>query len=157
MEALGWQKFHTRRLLNPYYEGHPEFFCQNDHHDTVPGDAEVEADRKRKLWLYPAINTVDLTITVLYRKEVTALSADADEPIIPIEDRDILVYGTEQLVWKNLVRDLESSEASKRDFDDKLKDMLNRNEAGQDYPMLTMDSTYHTLKRLRNGAPRRTN
>lgn len=150
IEGLGIQDFHRRRRMSPYLEGVPLFFSQVDHYDPTPGDAETEADRYRKMLLYPARHaTEDTTINILYRHEVTGLDADADEPILPVEDRDVLVLGALWYAWKNLIRDEESAQLAKMDFIEKLEEMSSRNEATTDTPQIGVDTTYMQLKRAR--------
>jgi len=149
LAGIGPQDFHKLRRLSPYTEGHPEVFSQYDHHDPTPGTAETEADRVRKLFLYPAINTEDVTINLLWRQEAAALDADADEPLVPIEDRNVLVLGTEWLIWDKLMRNPEQAQLAFGAFNRKLTSMSGRTEAATDTPKLAVNSSYLLFKRTR--------
>ena len=61
--------------------------------DFVVGYDFVGAPETYKIALFPRVPDEDYTLHVRYIKKVTLLTDDTDTPLMPVEDRWILVYG----------------------------------------------------------------
>ena len=70
-------------------------------------------------------------------KIVKKLNADADEPLVPVEDRNVLVLGTEYLIWAEIMRNPEAAAMALAGFQSKLAMMAGRTEAATDRPLLS--------------------
>ena len=154
LEAKGPQELRVIKLANQDREGYPIVYNTQDFFDPSTGDAETESDRYRQVEIYPARNTKDVTLHVQYIQEVASLDADADEPLMPIEDRDVLVHGALSIVWNSLARNPEEAQLSKIEFMEKLNAMAARVEDGFDTPTVAPNSRY--LRAQRTITDRRT-
>lgn len=146
MRPLGLQDMRRKISVNPRYDGRPAYYSTYDYFDPSAGDAETESDRYRLMRIYPSVSALPTTIHIDYTKEVTALELDGDEPLMPMEDRIVLVYGALARAWKRL-GDPQSAAQSQADYDNKLASMMGRVEDSQDKPQFTPDSTYLSKKR----------
>lgn len=146
MRPLGLQDMRRKIAVNPRYDGRPAYYSTYDYFDPSAGDAETESDRYRLMRIYPSVSALPTTLHIDYTKEVTALELDEDEPLMPIEDRVVLVYGALARAWKRL-GDPQSAAQSQADYDNKLAQMMGRVEDSQDKPQFTPDSTYLSKKR----------
>lgn len=142
MEGLGLQEFRRRVTESTFSQGRPELYSTYDYVGSE------EATRYRVMKIHPALFTNSTTLTVDYVREITALELDDDEPVMPIEDRSVLVYGALERAWKR-GRNTEASEQSKRDFQEKLANMMGRVEDSQDSAQITPSSPYLAKKRGR--------
>ena len=147
MEALGFQEFRRKRNNNQRLEQRPYFYTTTDFYDPSTGDAETESDRYRVLKVFPAAYSNSTTLHIDYKKEVSALELDGDEPVMPIEDRVVLVYGTLARVWATEARNPEMGVYNKNLYDAKLARMAGKVEDSFDKPQITPDSSYLLLKR----------
>lgn len=147
MEPRGLQDF--RRIVSegPKTEGRPVFYSTYDFKDPTSDSAETESDRYRVMKVYPSIYTDNVTIHVDYKKEAAALELDGDEPLMPIEDRMVLVYGALSIAWRSLMRNPEEAQVNRALFENKLARMAGKLEDSQDKPQLTPDSNYMIKKR----------
>ncbi len=146
LEPLGLQDFRRRTAENPKVEGRPALYTTYDFEDPTTGTAETESDRYRVLKVFPSICQYSTTIHVDYIKQATALELDADEPLMPIEDRIVLAYGALEMEWKR-ARNTEASEQSRRDFQEKLASMMGKIEDAIDKPQFIPSSNYVSRKR----------
>jgi microcystin-dependent protein len=146
MEALGHQELRKRQAEKPKAQGRPVYYNTYDFVDPTPSDDETESDRYRVLKVFPAIYEDSTTIHIDYVKEVSALVDDGDEPIMPMEDRMVLVFGARQLAWLRH-RNPEASEMNRQRYEEKLARMMGKVEEGVDKPQLTPDSLYIARKR----------
>jgi len=142
MEAKGPQELRVIRLNNKQREGFPIFYSTGDFFDPTSGTPETEADRFRQVEIYPARNTKSVTIHVQYTQEAASLDLDADEPLMPIEDRDVLTDGALGILWNSLNRDVEQAQLSKIEFTNKLGAMAARVEDGFDSPTIAPTTRY---------------
>lgn len=122
-------------------EDRPKYYSTDDFYDPSPGDAETESDRYRICRLWPSLYDKNTTLHVTYIQEVNELDADADEPLMPIEDRMVLVYGALKQAW---MRERNESAASINAtlFEKKLAEMKGRYEDSMDHPRIEMDDAY---------------
>lgn len=146
MIPRGMQKFDELASPNWRCEGRPTYYSTDDFKDPSTGDAETESDRYRIARIHPAVMDEDTTLHVTYTQEVDALDTDADEPLMPIEDRIVLVYGALKQAW---IRERNESVASinAQLFTQKLAEMKGRYEDSTDHPRIEMDDNYALTKR----------
>jgi len=154
LKPVGSQEFRRRVAENPIAEERAVYYNTYDYFDPTPNTDETETDRYRVLRVYPSLSAYQTTLHVDYIKEVTALDDDDDEPLMPLEDRTVLLYGALERAWKRF-RNPEAAEQSRRDFNEKLAQMAGRVEDGQDTPQITPNSLYLARKRGRTSITRR--
>jgi len=142
MEGIGLQKYRQITALNPRAESYPAFYYTGDFYDPTPLTDELETDRYRQMYIHPSINRTDCTLQIDYVKEISPLVDDSDEPILPLEDRSVLVDGALARLWKSIASDNENAELSKRDYESKLARMAGKIEDSQDTAKVTPTSTY---------------
>lgn len=142
MEGIGLQELRRRVSENPFVQARPEVYSTYDY----VGDED--ATRYRVMKIYPAIYPNSTTLSIDYVREVSPLDLDSDEPVMPVEDRVVLVYGALERAWKRF-RNTEASEQSRRDFQEKLAQMAGRVEDSQDQAQITPASQYLARKRGR--------
>jgi hypothetical protein len=140
MKPVGLQEYRRISSENPKLSARPAYYCTFEH----VGDED--ATRYRLMKVYPSIFTNSTTIKIDYVKDATPLELDEDEPLMPIEDRIVIVYGALARAWKRL-GDPTSAEQSERDFQEKLALMQGRVEDSQDTPQLSVQSRYLARKR----------
>ena len=153
MKPLGLQDMRRKIALSPRHDGRPTYYSTYDYFDPSSSDAESESDRYRLMRIYPSVSTLPTTLHIDYVKEVNPLELDDDEPLMPIEDRIVLVYGALARAWKRHA-DPQSAAESQRDYENKLALMMGRVEDSQDKPQFTPDSAYLSKKRGRGQRPR---
>lgn len=146
MKGRGAQKLDELMRVDPKLEDRPEYYSTDDYFDPSSGDAETETDRYRQVRVYPSIYNEDTTLHVTYIQEVDELDADGDEPVMPIEDRIVLVYGALKSSWAR-ERNPEMSADNERKFKEKLALMAGRYEDSTDHPTLTVDDFYMRSRR----------
>jgi len=107
---------------------------------------EINVERYRELLIHPAVDTDARLLHVTYIKEARALNLDADEPLMPIEDRMVLVYGGLVKAWS---RERNAAEAQRNAalFVNKLGSMRGKLSDSTDLPMLQVSKTYLQVKR----------
>lgn len=149
MKGVGPQDFIKYVNTNPKAEGFPSVFNTTDFFDPSTGDDETESDRYRRLEIYPSITLTPVTIKIKYIEEVDALEDDTDEPVIPINDRMVLYYGTLAHAWSIIARDEEMSLKAERQFATKLARMMGNVDEGFDQPKLGASSSYLSSIRSR--------
>ncbi len=147
MVGTGEQELRVIRLSNTDREGFPSQYNTDDFFDPTSGTPETEADRFRQVEIFPARNNEDIIIHVRYVQEAIALDVDADEPLMPIEDRDVLTEGTLSIVWRTLVRNPEEAELARIRFETKLNAMAARVEDSFDTPVIAPNSRYVKAQR----------
>lgn len=141
MQGFGPQKLDEVIAVEPLREDRPRFYSTDDFFDPTSDDAETEDDRYRQVRIYPSLHNEDTTLHVSYVQEVDALNLDADEPLLPIEDRIILVYGALKKAWMR-ERNPESAAINAQLFAKKLDDMKAKYTDSTDFPVLSIDPTY---------------
>jgi len=149
LEGVGQQKFRELSLLSPKTEGFPRIYYTGDHYDPTPLTGETEADRYRLMYVYPSITRRECTVYIDYIKEVSELTNDGDEPVIPIEHRIVLKFGALKNLWRGLMRNPEEAAISSQEFYAYLSRMAGKIEDSQDAPRITPDSSY--VKKRRAG------
>jgi hypothetical protein len=102
--------------------------------------------RHRELFVYPALSSSNVTLNVDYSKEVYPLENDNDEPLLPQDDRMVLVYGALHRIWAQL-RNPEEAARNLQLYEHKLRKMTGRLEDSFDTPKLRPSSRYLGAKR----------
>ncbi len=102
-------------------------------------------ERYRELLVYPSIMNERTNLNVDFVKTVAALEADADEPLIPLEDRIVLFYGALKRTWSR-ERNPEEWANNKAEFEMKLAKMAGQ-EASPNIPLLAVSPRYLAAKR----------
>lgn len=150
MIAKGTQKLDEESAIDFRREDRPRYYSTDDFKDPTSGTSETESDRFRIFRVWPSMFNEDTTLHVTYIQEVTALDTDADEPVMPIEDRIVLVYGALMQSWIR-ERNEETANINATLFTSKLAEMQGRYEDSSDMPRIEVDDGYMTSKRgLRN-------
>lgn len=146
MEPRGLQEFRRDVAKSPRYQGRPVEFTITDFVDPTPDTAETESDRYRVMKVYPAVSQYATPIHLDYIQEATELELDGDEPLMPISDRIVLVYGALARAWHR-ERNMESSALNESRFQQKLARMANDVDEGNDTPQLVPSSRYLSSRR----------
>lgn len=103
-------------------------------------------ERYRELWIYPSIYTSRLQLHVDYIKEVASLENDDDEPLMPIGDRVVLLYGALMRAWSRH-RNPEEAQRNATLYDRKLQKMAGKIDDSTDFAILKPNKTYLAAKR----------
>ena len=143
LDALANPKFYEVRNRNPGFEGFPHYYNTGD----------FDANGQRIVRWYPACSDTMVTLHVEGRQEATALSLDADEPLMPVEDRIVLFYGACSRAW---ARERNETEASKNWnlFMAKLAEMAAKSGDAPQVVEIETDRDYLYRKRYRRWAKR---
>jgi hypothetical protein len=107
----------------------------------------IQDDRRAKrILVYPSIYTTTSQLHIDYLREVQPLSEDADQPLMPIGDRTVLLYGALQRAWS---RERNPEEASRNFqlYQQKLARMAGKADDSFDAPRLSVSKTYLGVKR----------
>jgi hypothetical protein len=149
MEGRGLQEFRKIQNANPKASGYPYFYYTGTFEDSDV-EEQFEETRYRVMSVHPAIASSNVNINVYYMKDATALEDDADEPLLPVEDRIVLFYGAAARAWRR-ARNPEESANNQALFDRKLANMMGKIEDTLDKPSFTPESTYIASKRAGMG------
>lgn len=109
-------------------------------------DQEADYDRYRELFLYPYLSTSRITLHVDYVKEIVPLEDDDDEPVIPVQDRMVLVYGALHRGWSRL-RNPEEAGRNFGLYQKKVAQMAAKLQDTFDTPKLQPSKIYLGMKR----------
>lgn len=109
-------------------------------------DDPEDNEQYRKLKFYPYLYTENTTLKIDYIQKVKPLENDLDEPIIPLRDRIVLLYGALEKAWSR-IRNPEEALRNGQKYQNKLAKMAGNVQSGMDYPMLKPSSFYLTAKR----------
>jgi hypothetical protein len=109
-------------------------------------DQEAEYNRYRELFLYPFLTTTKILLHVDYVKEVFPLENDDDEPELPVEYRQLLVYGARSQGWVK-ARHPEVADRNTALFEKWLKKMAGKLQDTFDTPTLSPSKFYLSNKR----------
>lgn len=109
-------------------------------------DNELDEARYRQMLVYPSITSSRITLHVDYIRDAVPLENDSDEPIIPIQDRLVLVYGALARAWPR-ERNPEEGSRNQQLFDRKLAKMAGKLDDSTDTPILRPSRVYLATKR----------
>jgi hypothetical protein len=108
--------------------------------------SEFDYDRYRELMVYPSLSSARVTLHVDYVKEAHALENDSDEPLMPLEDRTVLLYGGLARAWRRL-RNPEEANTNLGLYTNKLTKMEGKLQDSFDSPKLRPSKIYLGAKR----------
>lgn len=146
LEGRGPQEFRKIVTQGPKSESVAVVYSTVDYEDSSGDDSETESDRQRVMRIYPSVSNVNYTVHIEYQKEASAMDDETEEPIIPKNDRSVLVYWGLYKAWSRE----RNEEAAARNFQlykEKLARMAGRIDDSTDKPKVTVDSTYIGTKR----------
>ncbi len=144
MEGMGLQDLRRRSAENPKVAGRPLYYTTFDYNN----DTDIDGTRYRVMKVYPSIYEDPTTIHIDYVKDASPLSLSGDEPLMPVGDRIVLVYGALSRAWQR-ARNPESSQYNRQLFEQKLARMAGKLEDSTDKPQITPNSLYLSRKRSR--------
>jgi hypothetical protein len=113
-------KARDRKWLYDNYPEYPEYPESADI-TTNYGEPSDYLQVNRDVWLFPIPKT-EKTVYYLYKKQVTELTQDSDEPLVPEQFREVIAQGA-YLRW--LVAD-EADEYMLRQAEDKFERMIQK-------------------------------
>lgn len=117
-------------------------------------DQKADNEMFRKLKIYPYLNTVNTTLNIESIEKVKPLEDASDEPIIPMRDRIVLLYGALERAWRRH-RNTEEAQLNGQKFQNKLAKMAGKMQNGMDFPKLVPGRVYKAAKRMsRRGSKR---
>lgn len=128
-------------------EAFPRYYSTQSYYDPTPLTAETESDRYRQVRIYPSLTTEDVTINVMYSKEVTDLELAADEPIIPREYRFVLVLGALWQGYQHIIRDTQEALYYRQEFEAYLARMAGKTSDSNDTPTIRPKLNYLSKRR----------
>lgn len=103
-------------------------------------------ERYRELLVYPVISQNRTTLELDYKKSVPPLEDDTDEPLMPLNQRAVLFYGT---LWLSAGRHRNPEWATENLslYRDRLNRMAGKTEDTPDKPVITLSKNYMGQKR----------
>lgn len=106
----------------------------------------IDTRRYKELLVYPSIYSSNTEIHIDYLREVNPLVNDNDEPLIPISDRGVLLYGALAKAWS---RERNESEGQRNYqlYQAKIERMAGKIDDSIDFPTLRVGKTYLGVKR----------
>jgi hypothetical protein len=138
LEMVSNTKFWEKRIRMPEYQGYPVIAMCDD----------FDEDDNRQIRWFPACDSTIHTLHIEGIQEATRLSSDADEPLMPVEDRICLYYGGLWLAWD---RERNESMADKymKLFLGKLNQMCSKSQDAPKKTEMQVDSDYLVGKRYK--------
>ncbi len=138
MDMVTNHKFEEYRARYPHLEGAPQ----------ICNTGDFDSDGNRVIRWYPGAWDERVHLHIIGIQEATALSADADEPLMPVEDRIVLYYGGLALAWE---RERNESESQKNWnlFYKKLDQMAAKSGNAPQVTEMAVDRDYLQNKRYR--------
>lgn len=138
LDAVNNARFTEIRARMPEYESFPEVYNTGD----------FDSDGSRIIRWFPACSDSRVHLHIKGVQEATALSADSDEPLMPVEDRIVLYYGGLALAWE---RERNESEANRawNSFYTKLGMMAGKSGDAPQVTEMRTDPDYLIRKRYR--------
>lgn len=134
--------------FGPKSEGRPLWYYAGYADDFISSSLPTSSDRNRELKVYPAVFDKDSLLHLEYKKRVSPMTDDADEPVMDVEDRAVLLYGALEKAW---LRENNENKASynRAKFQNKLFRMAGKIEDSIDRPGISPDNIYLSSKRYR--------
>lgn len=117
--------------------------------EVVLVNQEEDVERFRQLLIHPSLLPTKTTIHVEGIVDARPLEADTDEPLVPIEDRAVILYGALLKAWSR-ERNIEEAQRNSQLFDRKLTQMLSKMEDSYEQPQLEVAESYLRRKRMTN-------
>lgn len=160
LTEIGPREMEERRMMQNLRAGIPEFITidgLNYYHqktwatfaigtDYWEDDPDATPPRQKNLIIWPAIFETDIVATARYTKFIPQLGSETDEPIIPIENRYILVIG---VLVDNFMkeRDFVTKREWKAEYKEFLQMMAGDIETTDDELVMVVDRTRHRVLR----------
>ncbi len=138
LTATNNARFTEDRARFPEFEGYP----------TEYNFFDFDSDGARQIRWFPACWDTRVTLHIEGRQEATALSADADEPLMPVEDRIVLFYGACARAWGRERNESEKA-ANWNMFMQKLSEMAGKSGDAPQTVAVRVDEGYLIRKRYR--------
>ncbi len=132
-----------------------QYVGKGDLYETSTADVAIsilalnqdsEFSRQRLLRVHPSLSNSRVTLHVDYIRDVPALENDFDEPLMPVEERAVLLYGVLHRAWSRL-RNPEEATRNLTLYRDMLMEMEGRLQDGFDKPKLKPSAMYLRAKR----------
>lgn len=138
LDAVSGTRFSELRGRSPDYNGYPIIYNSGD----------FDSSGNRIIHWWPSCWDTIVTLHVEGRQEATSLTSDADEPLMPVEDRIVLFYGACSRAW---ARERNQNEATKNWnlFMMKLTEMAGKAGDAPQVTSLQVDPDYMVNKRYR--------
>jgi hypothetical protein len=146
MVGQGYKEFRGTVTNSQKAVNYPVYFNVAEYTDATPETDETETDRFRTMRIHPAITSSPVTLDIDYIVETSWLTDDGDEPLLPLEDRIVIVYGALSRAWAR-ERNEERSAANDSLYQRKLGRMAGKIEEGFDRPRLTISNKWARAKR----------
>lgn len=138
LDAVHNSKFTEMRVRNPSTEGYP----------TIYNTGDFDASGNRIIRWHPSCWDSRVMLHVEGRQEALALSADADEPLMPVEDRIVIFYGACSRAWRRERNESEAT-ANWNLFMQKLSEMAGKAGDAPQTTEISVDPDYLIRKRYR--------
>jgi hypothetical protein len=103
-------------------------------------------ERYRQLWVWPSAYQYKTNLHVSYVKDPQPLEEDSDEPLMPLSDRAVLLYGALMQAWSR-ERNPEEAARNATMYDRKLSKMLGKFDDASETPILRPSHVYLSSKR----------
>lgn len=103
-------------------------------------------EKYRNILVHPSIDDENHLLHVDYIRDVKPLEADSDEPVLPISDRIVLLYGALVKAWSR-ERNPEEANRNISLFSGKLAEMRGHLDDSTDSVKLQVSKTYLSVKR----------
>lgn len=139
MRPQGLTKFRRIVASNPALEDKPVYYTTDDF--NVAG-----TERQLKFW--PAIDKTGVTLDVDYIQAVDDLDLNGDEPLVPLTDRIVLMYGGLKRAWSR-ERNEQMAIKNEQLYEKKIAEMAKHLEDSSDTPVFKVSSGYLASKRRR--------
>lgn len=107
----------------------------------------------KSLLVYPSLNSDDITVNVDYIQNPLELEDDTDEPLLPIEDREVLSFKALEYEW-NRQRNREAEADARGKAEDKIQEMWAKQADTLSRPNLSVDSQWAHNRRFPRGRRR---
>lgn len=116
-------------------------------------DQAEDDEAYRTLRVYPYLYNENTTLHIDYIQKVEPMEDDTDEPLLPLRDRIVLLYGALERAW-NRIRNPEQAVYNGQKYQSKLAKMAGNTQNGRDYPKVKPAQHYLAAKRYsrRRGA-----
>lgn len=138
LDACNNLRFKEFRARQPDFNGYP----------TIYNTEDFDSSGNRILRWYPACDSNIHTLHVTGVAEATRLSADADEPLMPVEDRIVLFYGACARGWWKQGNEQRGNTNWKL-FEEKLAAMAAKTQDAPQTTQLVVEADYLVNKRYR--------
>jgi hypothetical protein len=125
-QPVGPIEMEEDRIRHPFYQGTPRKYTMwgmgiytaktweefNIGEDFWEDSLDTDQPRNPTMVIWPSVQTSDTIIYVRYTMVIYPMNQDADEPLIPYENRPVLVYGT---LWEHFLENRDIS--TKREWE----------------------------------------